>query len=100
MAGFGLSFLAFGLLWIGVPWHVQFLMALPFLIAGYFVRRFGGVTHPVLVGLLPLGALIVQFRDKNDSHAMPLAMVSAWVLATLLGSFLARPAHEAAGPSR
>jgi len=93
--GLGLAFLALGLLWVGVPWHLQFLVALPFVLAGFVFKRCGGATYPVLAGALPIGALVVQFRDKTGSHAMPVALVSAWALASLLGSLLARRAGAA-----
>jgi hypothetical protein len=89
-AGFGLSFLAFGLLWSGAPWTYQFLIAVPFTLAGYLIRRSGHTAYPVLAGMLPVGALIVQVRDKNDSHAMPIALVCAWILAVLGGIYLAQ----------
>ena len=88
--GAGLSFLAFGLLWIGAPWGLQFGMALPFLLAGYLVRRLARASHPVPVGMLPLCALIVQFRDRNDAHAMSIALVATWLLAVGAGVLLAR----------
>ncbi len=91
-AGLGLSFLALGLLWIGTPWHVQFLMTAPFVLAGYVTKHFGGSTIPVLAGLFPLGAVVVQFREKNESHAISIALVSAWVVATVGGAFLAQRA--------
>lgn len=94
-SGFGLSLLAFGLLWIGAPWAVQFLMAFPFMLAGYLIRRLGHTGYPVLFGMIPIGALMVQFRDKNDSHAMPIALVCIWLLAALVGIYLARRRKEA-----
>ncbi len=97
-AGVGLSFFAFGLLWVGAAWPWQFLMAAPFALAGYLAQRFGGSALPVLAGLFPLGALVVQARDKNDSHAMSIALVAAWVLGTLLGAYLARRRSGQAGP--
>jgi threonine/homoserine efflux transporter RhtA len=87
-AGFGLSFLAFGLMWIGVPLAYQFAMVLPFCLVAFVISRLGAPTFPVLLGMLPLGALITQFRDPSGSQASSIALVLAWVLAVLLGQRL------------
>lgn len=89
VAGFGLSFLAFGLLWIGVPWKYQLLMFFPFLVLAFVIRRFGTSSYTMLLGMLPIAAILVQFRDKDDSHVMPIALVCAWAVAILLGNYLA-----------
>lgn len=92
LAGFGLSFGALGLLWIGVAWATQFLMLVPIGLAAFVVCRFGGAAFSVPLGLLPLGSLLVQFRDAAGSHAMPIALVLGWGLAVALGTLLARRA--------
>ncbi|GAA4430519.1 hypothetical protein [Acidovorax lacteus] len=88
-AGFGLSFIGLGLLWAGVPWSGQFLMALPMAGAGYLCQRWGGSAAAVVVGVLPLSLLLVQFRDASGSHAMPIALVLSWAAAIALGGWRA-----------
>ncbi len=95
-AGFGLSFLAFGLMWVGVPLAYQFGMAVPFAGVAFAVSRLGAPAYPVLLGMLPLGAIIVQFRDPSGSHASSIALVLAWVLAVWLGQRLGRRARAKA----
>lgn len=93
--GFGLSFVALGLLWVGVPWGWQALMVVPCLGAAFVLCRCGGAVSSLLAGMLPIGALFVQFRDTSGSHASSVALVAAWGLAAWAGSRLARR-----GPSR
>ncbi len=88
-AGFGLSFLALGLLWIGVPTPWQFLMFLPFLIAAFVTRRLRAPWYGMFLGMLPIGALLVQFRDNEGSHASSIALVLSWVVAVAIGNYLA-----------
>ena len=91
--GFGLSFLAFGLLWIGTPWHYQALMFLPFLLLAFAVSFTGAQDRMFLLcalGALPLGSVLMLFRDKNDSHLMPILMVLAWLAGILAGHVAAR----------
>ncbi len=87
-AGFGLSFLAFGLLWIGMPTRYQFAMFLPFLLAAFVVRRLRAPWYSMLLGMLPIGAVFVQFRDNDNSHASSIALVCTWVLAVAIGNYL------------
>ena len=88
-AGLTLSIVALGVLWVGTPWPYQFLMFLPFLLAAFVTRRSGRSALSMLAGILPVAALFVQFRDKDDSHLMPILLVGTWVLAILLGHGLA-----------
>ncbi len=91
--GFGLSFLAFGLLWIGTPWDYQALMFVPFFLLAFAVTRSGPGDNAFalcIAGASPLGLLLTLFRDKNDSHLMPILMVLAWLAGILAGHFAAR----------
>ncbi len=90
--GFLLSFLGFGLLWSGISWYMQLVMALPFLLLSYAVYRWSkgvlGICVFILLGAAPLGVLITRFRDTNDSHLMPTLVVLSWVLGMLAGCYL------------
>ena len=88
IAGFALSIVALSVLWVGTPWPYQFLLALPIALVAWAARRWGGSGLPVLAGMAPVALLFVQFRDKNDSHLMPVLLVCAWVGASLLGHAL------------
>ncbi len=92
--GFGLSFLAFGLLWIGTPWHFQALMFIPFFLLAFAVARTGArddrLALLVAGGAAPLGLIFTLFRDRNDSHLMPILTVLAWLAGILAGHFAAR----------
>ncbi|MBI1397994.1 MAG: lysophosphatidic acid receptor [Betaproteobacteria bacterium] len=88
IGGFALSFVGLGVLWAGAPWHYQILMFFPFLLLAFSVTRFGTNALPVLLGALPIGALLLQFRDKNNSHLMPFVIVGAWVVGILLGHYV------------
>ena len=98
--GFALSFLGFGLLWIGTPWEYQFLMLLPFLLLAFAVTRFGRSGNQtyllVVCGASPLGMLIPMFRDKNDSHAMSVLIVCGWAAGIVAGYFLGRKRKQEA----
>ena len=91
--GLLLSFLAFGLLWIGTPWPLQALMLVPFFLLAFAVAWTGepgnaaGLT--VAYGAAPLGAIMMMFRDKSDSHLMPILVVLSWLAGILAGHFLA-----------
>ena len=91
--GFGLSFFAFGLLWIGTPWPLQALMFVPFFLlalAMAWTGPVGDTTYQlVLYGALPLGTVVTMFRDKNDSHLMPILVVLSWLAGILAGHYLA-----------
>ncbi len=87
-AGFVLSFMALGVLWIGTPWPYQFLMFAPFLLIAYVFRRFGSTVYPLCLGAAPLAMLFVQFRDARKSHLLPILLVASWALAIWLGHFL------------
>ncbi len=94
--GFGLSFLAFGLLWIGTPWPAQALMAVPYFVLTWALTRGApGAANQlltfVLCGAAPLGLLITRFRDKNDSHLFSILIVCAWVAGAVAGRCASRP---------
>lgn len=88
--GFLLSFLGFGLLWSGVAWAVQMVLALLFFTAlSYGLSRWsqGAILPEVLlvIGALPLGLLMMQFRDTNGSHLLPVTVVLSWLLGIAAG---------------
>jgi len=91
IGGFLLSFLGFGLLWSGIPWHVQLIMILPFLLLSYGVFCWSkgsiGLCAFIFIGAAPLGILISQFRDTNGSHLMPILVVSSWIIGILAGYY-------------
>jgi ABC-type proline/glycine betaine transport system permease subunit len=92
ISGFLLSFIGFGLLWSGISWHIQLIMALPFLLLSRVVYRWSkgalGICAFIVVGAAPLGVLISRFRDTNDSHLMPVLVVLSWILGVLAGCYL------------
>ena len=53
----------------------------------FVIARFGTGALFTLVGAAPIGMLLLQFRDKNDSHLMPILVVAVWVTAILAGSY-------------
>ena len=91
--GFALSFVGLGVLWIGTPWQYQALMFIPFFLLAFAVTRTGVAAKNefllVMGGAAPIAGLISLFRDKNDSHLMPMLMVTAWAAGVLAGHFLA-----------
>lgn len=91
--GFGLSFLGLGTLWVGAAWHYQALMFLPFCLLAFAITRSGNPPDKAFMGVIygaaPLGLLITQFRDSQDSHLMPILMASAWLAGILAGHHLA-----------
>lgn len=92
--GFLLSFLGFGLLWSGIPWHFQLIMAVPFLLLSYAVFRWSkgniGFCAFVVIGAAPLGMLMTQFRDTNGSHLMPILVMVSWLLGLTAGCYLGK----------
>lgn len=88
LGGFILSFVGSGMLWVGAPWPYQLLMLFPFMLLAFAIKRFGGTALPMLIGAIPIGTILVQGRDKDNSHLMPVLVVSAWVLGILLGHYL------------
>lgn len=91
VGGFAFSFAGVGLLWIGVPWTSQALMFLPFLLLAFALAKAGGPAIPlsIVYGALPLAMLMMMFRDRNDSHLMPVLIVAAWLAGILGGRALA-----------
>ncbi len=90
VSGIALSCIALGVLWIGTPWPAQFLMCIPFFIAAYAITRLKADGRFVLLGAAPVALLVVQFRDKEGSHAAPVLLVCAWAASILLGWHFAR----------
>ncbi len=92
LGGFGLSFLSVGMLWIAMPFYVQALAFFPFLLlsllVGRYSKSFSMAASTVIVGALPMAKMMVGFRDKDDSHLMPILMVSCWMLGALVGAWL------------
>lgn len=86
--GFILSFLGIGALWVGLSWQYQMLMFFPFLMLAFGIKRFGGNVVHILIGALPVASILVQFRDKQNSHLMPILIVITWLLGMLLGHYL------------
>lgn len=93
--GFALSFIGLGILWVGIGWSYQCLMLLPFALLAYSVRRMRGQGLMVLAGAFPIAALLVQFRDQNDSHLTSYLVVLSWCAGAWLGNFSARRAGQA-----
>jgi hypothetical protein len=92
--GFLLSFLGFGLLWSGIPWHFQLIMSVPFLLLSYAVFRWSkgniGFCAFALIGAAPLGMLMTQLRDTNGSHLMPILVVASWLLGLTAGCYFGK----------
>lgn len=92
--GFLLSFLGFGLLWSGISWHMQLIMTLPFFLLSYGLYRWSNNATLscvfILVGAAPLGLLITRFRDTNDSHLLPILIVSSWVIGIFAGFYFGK----------
>ncbi|MBS0424222.1 MAG: lysophosphatidic acid receptor [Proteobacteria bacterium] len=88
--GFLLSFLGFGLLWSGISWSMQLIMIVPFFLLSYGLYRWSSNATLscvfIFIGAAPLGLLITRFRDTNDSHLMPILIVSGWMIGILAGS--------------
>lgn len=87
LGGFILSFVGLGVLWVGAAWPYQMLMFFPFMLLALAIKRFGGKVAFVFIGAFPLASMLVQFRDKDDSHLMPILIVLAWVAGILLGHY-------------
>jgi hypothetical protein len=92
--GFLLSFLGFGLLWSGISWPMQLIMIVPFFLLSYGLCRWSSNANLscifIFIGAAPLGLLITRFRDTNDSHLMPILIVSGWMIGILAGFYIAR----------
>ena len=99
--GFLLSFLGFGLLWSGIPWHIQLIMAAPFFLLSYGLYRWDGNAALscifILIGAAPLGLLIARFRDTNDSHLLPVLIVVSWLIGIFAGYFWGKLSQETTG---
>lgn len=88
-AGFVLSFIALGVLWIGTPWALQWLVCVPFGLVAYWLTRSGRDGRSMLLGAAPIALLLTQFRDADDSHLASTLLACAWLLAILAGWYLA-----------
>lgn len=96
--GFALSFLGFGLLWIGTPWAYQFLMVLPFFALSFAVTRIRTVGNQacllIVCGASPLGMVIPMFRDNNDSYVMSGLIVCGWAAGIAAGYYLGKEGKQ------
>lgn len=96
--GFALSFLGFGLLWIGTPWVYPFLMDLPFFALSFAVTRIGTAGNQacllIVCGASPLGMVIPMFRDNNDSHVMSVLIVCGWAAGIVAGYYLGKEGRQ------
>ncbi len=94
IGGFLLSFLALVALWSGIPWIVQIAIFLPFLLFSYTVFEWTNeswiICALILVGAMPLGILMMQFRDTNGSHLLPTLMVMSWIIGISAGCYLGK----------
>jgi len=94
VGGFLLSFLGFGLLWSGISWPMQLIMTLPFFLLSYGLYRWSGNATLscvfITIGAAPLGLLITRFRDTNDSHLLPILIVSGWIIGILAGFYFGK----------
>ncbi len=92
--GFLLSFLGFGLLWSGISWSMQLIMIVPFFLLSYGLYRWSSNATLscffIFIGTAPLGLLITRFRDTNDSHLMPILIVSGWMIGILAGFYFGK----------
>jgi hypothetical protein len=90
--GFGFSFLGVGLLWIAVPLYAQAGLGGLFALAGYILARsaknFSTAAASLAVGASPLALLLVQFRDKENSHLVPILLVAGWYAGLAIGAGL------------
>jgi hypothetical protein len=90
ISGALLSFLSLGIIWTGVNQWIQAIVTVTFFILSYFTFKPSKTPmYSILIGAGPLGSLLTQFRDKNDSHLLGITIAGSWVLATLLGGWLA-----------
>jgi len=91
ISGFLLSFLGFSILASGIPWLVQLVMILPFLLLSYGILRWSrgaiGLCAFIGIGAAPLGLLVMQFRDTNGSHLMPILIVTGWLIGICAGCY-------------
>ena len=91
LAAFALSFLGLGFLWIG-KLGGEVIVAALYLWLAYSVSHLRGKRIALLtvaLPALPIAALIVQFRDSNDSHLGSIAIVLGWLAGITLGAFAA-----------
>jgi len=96
LGGAGLSFLAFGVLWIGTPWRYQALMGIPFFLVSLALvkvapaERQRQVLLLLFTGAAPLGGLMTMFRDPAGSHLKPILIVCVWAAGIFAGYVAAR----------
>ena len=86
-AGFGLSFLSLGILWTGVNQWIQTVVTIGFFGVSYFIAgKSKNAVSTLLLGAVPVGGMLLLFRDKNDSHLLSIMIVSSWFVAALAAS--------------
>ena len=93
LTAFALSFLGLGFLWIGKLGGEAIVAAL-YLWLAYSVSHLRGkriALMTVAAPAVPIAALLVQFRDSNDSHLVSIAIVLGWLAGITLGAFAADP---------
>lgn len=94
IGGLLLSVVGLGLLWAGMPVRYQLLLGLPFLALAFVLGVYGPRRTRaflfVMAGATPMALLLVQFRDRDDSHLAFVAVVAAWAAGCLAGHLLAR----------
>lgn len=94
LGGFLLSFLTIVILWSGIPWLIQMIMFLPFLLLSFAIFKWSNesllLCAFIVLGAAPLGILMVQFRDTNGSHLLPVMVVLSWIIGILAGCYLGK----------
>lgn len=91
LTAFALSFLGLGFLWIGKI-SGEVIVAALYLWLAYSVSHLRGkriALMTVALPSVPIAALLVQFRDSNDSHLGSIAIVLGWLAGITLGAFAA-----------
>ena len=68
-------------------------LAAGFGLSGYALRRKGEAgdraCFQAMLGAAPVGAVMLPFRDGNDSHLMPALVVAWWAAGLAAGTWLA-----------
>lgn len=94
LGGFVLSFLAMVILWSGIPWLIQMIMFLPFLLLSFAIFKWSNESLSmcalILLGAAPLGVLMLQFRDTTGSHLLPVLVVLSWIIGISAGCYLGK----------
>lgn len=86
LLGFGLSFISLGILWAGVDQWLQAVITLLFFISGYFLSRYKNAVNGILLGAVPIGGMLLLFRNKEGSHLLGMTIVISWFVALLIAA--------------